>query len=265
MMEKKWHYMQGEQAVGPFSEQQIVSMIESGTISANVLVWHEGGETWRTAKDTFDLKDIMPPPLPGKKFLNFSSVNNGFLQIKQGWITSHPHPWRRYFARLLDILIFGTTAFAALGVLLYSITPDFADRLFTSMEAPSGGALLDIVLTTFFASVLSAVCIGFTGRTIGKWFFGIKVTDPQNRPIGFKKAWKRELMVWARGLGLGIPIVSLFTTYSGYKNLMMHGQTTWDDELNLTVSYKPNSLIQISSGLIGFLILVVMIGILQSL
>ncbi len=263
MADKKWHYMQGEKSVGPFSEPQIVSMIEGGTINANILVWPEGGETWKPAKDVFDLDGLFPPPFPGKKFPSIPRIDNGLLRLKSEWLTSPPHPWRRYFARLLDLMTFGALGFMVLGFMLYAVVLSFADNFFNQIiyEQPA----LDSILSVLISIPISAIVLGFTGTTIGKWFFGIRVTDNEGRPLGFKKAWEREGMVWFRGLGLGIPIVSLFTVYSGYKNLMMEGQTTWDRDLSIKTSYKPNTILQIVMGLVGFLIFCVILGILQSM
>ncbi len=204
MDNKQWHYMRDEQATGPFSEQEIISKIESGEISKNTLDWPEDGEDWNPAKDVFDLHDLFPPPLPGKRIINLGNIKENLLNNE--WHTTPVHPWRRYFARLLDIVVFGTLAFGIIGIVFYAIAPSAADDLFSSLDGP-GGRILDIILTTFVSTFFSAVFIGFIGTSIGKWVFGIKVTDHTGKTIGFKKAWERELKVWFRGLGIGIPLV----------------------------------------------------------
>lgn len=253
MDKKQWHYMKDEQSTGPFSEKEIISKIESSEISKNTLVWPEDGEDWRPAKDVFDLQDLFPPPLPGKKLINLGGIKENLLNNE--WHTTPVHPWRRYFARILDVMVFGTMTFSIIGMVFYVMAPSTADDLFSSLEEP-GGQIFDMILTTFVATFFSAAFIGFIGTSIGKWIFGIKVTDQSGKPIGFKKAWDRELKVWFRGLGMGIPLVVLFTTISAYQKLRKNGATSWDEEMGLKVSYKNNSFLQILMSVIGFIVLI---------
>jgi hypothetical protein len=54
----------GEQ-VGPFTQDQILSMITNGTLSRDDIVWHEGLTQWQPMHAVFSLSHpIAPPPLP---------------------------------------------------------------------------------------------------------------------------------------------------------------------------------------------------------
>lgn len=180
------------------------------------------------------------------------------------WEENSNHPWRRYFARLLDTSINGSLVFFTLGVIGYSFFPDPTKILFNSLEEPAGH-ILDVILTAFFATFLTALFIGFSGSSFGKFFFGIKIKDKNGEKIGYKKAWRRELSVWVHGLALGIPIVSLFTMYSAYRRVAETGKTTWDENGEYNVHYKNNNLKQIILNGVGVLLLVVSVSALKYL
>lgn len=260
MSDSIWHYMQGDKSVGPFSQDQIISMITGGTLSQNTLVWSQGSEKWKPARDTFDLLSELPPPLPGQT----KAISSAPILKRGEWVTTQPHPWRRYFARMLDTSVNGMAVFFCFAVVFGAIAPKASGEFFSIFDSP-GGKLWDMMLTTFAATLLSAALIGFTGSSLGKWLFGVKVTDKQGVPIGYKLAWNRELKVWVRGLALGIPIICLFTLSSAYKHLLKENKTTWDDELGLLVSYKENNAMQMFLNIVGVVVLITVMAALRAM
>jgi uncharacterized RDD family membrane protein YckC len=254
--------MEGEQSDGPFSEEQIHTLVRSSALAKTTLIWSPGSEKWKPIKDVFDLEDELPPPLPS--YVSSDVWQKKAQVFKKAWSENPPHPWRRYFARTLDIAINGTFIFFCFGIVLGVLSPHFAKDFFGIFREP-GGQILDTIITTFVATFLTAAFIGFTGSSIGKWFFGVRVTDKQNTPIGYKLAWRREIAVWAKGLGIGIPIVTLFTLLSAYKHLSKEGKTTWDEKLDLLVVYHDNGPKQIILSIIGFALFVSIVAIIRSL
>ena len=47
------------------------------------------------------------------------------------------------------------------------------------------------------------------GATAGKALLRVKVTNPDGRNLSYPQALSRSFNVWLRGLGIGIPLVSL--------------------------------------------------------
>lgn len=176
----------------------------------------------------------------------------GYLAVHvedRGWVTRPPSPWRRYGARTLDVMVSGATGFMILGFIWYSVAPLSADRFFTTFDAP-GGKLLDFALTVMMAGFLNALMIAFTGYTIGKAVFGIQVLNIDRSLLGFASALKRELLVWAKGLGLGIPLISLFTLIAGYRRLSEKGEASWDEGASV-VLYRPAGSTQTVLNVLG--------------
>lgn len=155
------------------------------------------------------------------------------------WTDTSPHPWRRYAARLTDIMAGGVVFWLMFGVVAYAVMPDAADAFFGSLGGPFG-KLVDLMLTVLISVPICAAFVGATGLSPGKWIFGVRVSRA-GAPIGFAAAFKREAAIWIRGLGCGIPIVSLVTLAHNFKQLKDHGVTSWDETEGYTVTHRPES------------------------
>jgi len=60
--------------------------------------------------------------------------------------------------------------------------------------------------------------------------------------FAFPLALKRSLVVWLRGLGLALPIISLITLIVAYNTLKNDGQTSWDRDFNISVLHRDLSI-----------------------
>lgn len=127
-------------------------------------------------------------------------------------------PWVRYWARMLDLYLFGFT----LGVLAELSGSHFLD-------APGSEQLWSLLMALGWvfteASLLSTL-----GTTPGKALLRIRLVPPTNEqgraPYGV--ALTRSLRVWWRGLGAGLPLVVLFTLLAAHRKLKANGASSWD-------------------------------------
>ena len=71
--EKPWFYEHKGQRVGGVSEEEIVSLVQSGIISRGCVVWKKGMPDWVSVETTelsHHLDDSAPPPLTGEHVSN---------------------------------------------------------------------------------------------------------------------------------------------------------------------------------------------------
>lgn len=190
--------------------------------------------------------------------------NTSSLLYSGTWIDKPAHPWRRFFARMLDLYICGLTTFSIIITLISVISQDVTNQVFQLLEPPLG-SIFDSVLVSFLAIFLTAASIGWTGRSIGKWFFGICVCTSQGNQPGLMLAIRREWKVFVDGFAIGIPLIQLICMRTSYKLLKKNEQTSWDQELNLRVQYRTNDAIQIIKSILGFIILILIIFIISLL
>ena len=171
-----------------------------------------------------------------------------------GWDVS-PTPWRRYGARSIDLLSNGLIGGVLLGAIFYAVAPLTADRFFTNLNP-----LLDMLITAFTGCLITGAIIGFSGTSVGKWIFGIKVTNPNGKPIGVLNGIKRDLGVYVKGLAMGIPFLTLITLIIAYTNLNKDGTTSWDKNGGYVVSHRPNGGKQYLLNTIGIALIVFLMG-----
>jgi uncharacterized RDD family membrane protein YckC len=112
------------------------------------------------------------------------------------------HPWRRYFARLLDMLLMGSLFY--IGLVLFA--PTVGAEI---IQAADKNRVLDMILTGFFAMLLNPFFISLFGSTLGKYLFGIQVRDENTRKLSLLIALKRECLVYMKGLAFCFPIALL--------------------------------------------------------
>lgn len=156
--------------------------------------------------------------------------------------TPDPRPWPRYFARMLDTSILSMLVMIALLFPAVFIAPEAMDRLLAMLDTGIGGSILSNVLGLALAPLPTALLIA-RGQTPGKWLFGIRVRDADGRRLRVGMALKRELMVWVRGVGLGVPVVSLFALVTSHAALTDDGDTPWDKALGCRVEHAPRTVL----------------------
>lgn len=141
-----------------------------------------------------------------------------------GSVLNEVHPWRRYFARAIDIALFsGLLLLFRINIPPIRIAETIDIGFF--LEFPMY-LIVDILMLTYF------------GTTVGKFILGIQLSDRTGSKLTFHQVLKREVMVWFYGYGLNIPIVSLITMLRSVNDLEGKGITKWDEKLGLVVSHK---------------------------
>lgn len=237
-------------------------MASSGTIQKNTLVWcSDDTQGCAPLEQAFAFKKESPStPLntPPSTPLNDTPTEEALTQTTEEFeeqeILSSPSP-DDYFsirghARLLDFFIY----LYLIKIALLALVPIAPKEFFTYVEKPELPLVVSssLAFTFAIAMFLNAALIGYTGTTIGKWFFGIRVVDLTGSPIGYKRALHREFLVWLRGVGLGIfPIIfgsSLYQSHQFEKN----NSTSWDRDLKLSVVYRKPDFRQFFLGLIAY-------------
>lgn len=153
------------------------------------------------------------------------------------------HPWRRYFARGIDSLVNPFFLYLWIGVALAVFLPSTGQAFFTWME--SVNFFVDIIMSLAIATLINVVLLATLGTTLGKFIFGVRIRETDGRALSLKRAFRRELLVWFRGLALGMPVVTLLTQARAYNKLDNDGVTSWDNDMNLVVTHRPQTILQI--------------------
>ncbi len=133
---------------------------------------------------------------------------------------SPPHPWRRYFARAIDLLLYGTVWSA---VLMLGFRVNITGlSLFLNW--------LSNLVPLFMMLFLEPLMLRFWGYTPGKWIFGLRLTDENGRRLGYAAALVRTWKVIWYGLALGIPIWNLVRLLKCRRRCLDEAEQPWDEE-----------------------------------
>ena len=130
-----------------------------------------------------------------------------------------PHPWRRYFARGIDLALVGLPVSFVQYVLLH--------RNYTTVSRWE-----DIVCALIgwgLLLLLEPLLLARFGTTVGKWCMGITVTRPDGERLSYSEALNRTALVWFYGAGLGLPLVELVCSYLSYRRYTRGEELAWEE------------------------------------
>ncbi len=157
-------------------------------------------------------------------------------------------PWVRFLARHIDIYIF--------AIIICGLWMIISPSIFLKSRIMFG------LITIFIWIFVESVFLSSWGTTFGKWLLKIKVRDKEDKKLTFLVALKRSFLVYLKGYGLGMPIISIFTELSAYNKLINNGITTWDEDCQLVVSHQAIGIIRsaVAIILIGIFFLLISLG-----
>ncbi len=144
------------------------------------------------------------------------------------------HPWRRLFARTVDICTAGLVLFMLLIFAFSATMPEQAAGFAKAIENP---IIASVVLYLIWLPA-EALLLSLFGTTPAKWLFGIRVAHPGGNLLSFAAALNRSFLVFVQGVGFGIPFVALFKQLFAYRRLTKTGTTLWDTSTTAVVIHK---------------------------
>lgn len=146
-------------------------------------------------------------------------------------------PWPRFWARIIDLYVFGAVVTALLD---YSNT-----GLLGSPTARQIGSVLALVAWM----LIEARLLNALGTTPGKLLMNVRLRRRDGGPITTRDALLRCLRLWWRGLGAGLPVVSFITAGNAYLQLRQRGEASWDRDGGWVVEHGPIGLLRVLAAI----------------
>lgn len=177
------------------------------------------------------------------------------------------HPWRRFFARTVDLGTSGVAlSFLFVFFLLFLVgegflNPDSAAGFFSFMENPIGAGIIVYLLWI----PVEAAFLSMTGITPAKWVFGIRVLSDTGDKLSYGKSLARAFKVFVQGDGFGISIVLFFTRLFAYRRLTKTGTTLWDASSGSIVTHKKWGVVRAFFSVLSVFIVLFVIGAINSM
>lgn len=132
-----------------------------------------------------------------------------------------PHPWRRYFARALDVCIYG---------LLYCVLVYGGLKIQTPQIGEWQYYIQRSVIVIVLLLALEPLCLHFFGTTFGKCIFGIRITGRKGEKLSYADAFIRTVKMAWYGAGLYLPILYDFRTVFAYDAYVKGKILPWDED-----------------------------------
>jgi uncharacterized RDD family membrane protein YckC len=117
------------------------------------------------------------------------------------------YPWRRFFARSVDLMSSGFLIFLLFSFLIGYLFPQNSEGFIKIINNPIGAGILLYVLWL----PIEALFLSLGGTTPAKWVFGIHVESQSGGKLSYGQAFKRAILVFVQGDGFGIPLIIFIT------------------------------------------------------
>ena len=127
-------------------------------------------------------------------------------------------PWRRYFARSLDLSLYG---------LIWSMVALWGFRANPAGQIPLPWAMLCNYAAWALVFVFEPLLLHFWGTTVGKWIFGLSVRDEDGNKLSISTALYRTWGVFIHGMGGGIPVYDLYRNIQCWRYCEVE-ELSWD-------------------------------------
>lgn len=135
------------------------------------------------------------------------------------------YPWRRYFARMLDMSVYDI-------LLSFFLVAAFNINISARSTLEN---LIDVFITLLIMLFAEPLLLRLFGTTPGKAIFGIRVTGPDGMRLSYARGLKRTWGVIGAGMGYNIPIYNL-VKLSGSHRLCSEMKTQpWDENISSTI------------------------------
>lgn len=224
----EWYYAEEGQQIGPVKGSEFQLLVESGKITTDTMVWHEGMEDWKPYGQAISIASGVAPagvqPAPtaaqsaccecGRVFNQNDMIRHGdswvcaackpvFLQrIKEGavlpGVMKYGGFWIRFGAKFIDGLILQAVNFG-MGLL--------GSMIGSAFESP-GAALATqgvvMLLSILTAATYTTLLVGRYGATLGKMACGLRVVMPDGSKVSYGRALGRYFAEMLSGLTFSI-------------------------------------------------------------
>jgi len=214
-MQEEWWYSSGDARKGPVSLDTLRQLLLECKVAESTLVWREGLANWAPLSELPELQQVVravPPDLPKP------TAREHLIALPLAG------PWRRFFARLVDLWVIALPTSFAAAFALSRFSPAFSLWIQRpGSEYAFGWLLLPLVL------LVEVGIVALFGTTFGKALLGVAVTTVGAQRPTAAQYLQRQLGVYWFGLGTGFPLVSLFTMARQHGRLKAGRHARYDE------------------------------------
>jgi len=229
-----WYYAQGEERVGPLTDEAFQQLVHQGTISSETLVWREGMQDWAPygtvqiqtpAGGAPQPQNIQVAPLTicsscGRTFPSDEVIEYQgsyicaeckpifFQQLKEGALVGGEMDFAGFWIRVGAYLIDYIILFIPSTMISFALQFLSAAAFDSDSTNPLAGLLVALLYLISMAipAAYETYFVGKSGQTPGKMVCGIKIIRSDGSSISYLRAFGRY---WAKVLSFMICFVGV--------------------------------------------------------
>lgn len=132
-----------------------------------------------------------------------------------------PNPWRRYFARTIDIQIYSIF----IRIIFY-----FAFEINLKVVGISVWAVT--ILSCVLMLLIEPLLLRYLGTTPGKFILGLRLRNKKGKKLSYFDGFIRTWMILKMGYGFSIPFYNLYRLYVSHKACSNNEVMDWDQDVS---------------------------------
>ena len=158
-------------------------------------------------------------------------------------------PWRRFFARSLDMYLYTTIIRVFLSVLGFNI-----------LNMGNGGSFFIEIFSVILMIAIEPLLISKFGTTIGKAVLGICIVGLDDKKLSYEKAFNRTIKVFWKGMGCQLPFYEFYRLWKSFQTLVNENKNLdWEENSYVVLRdkklWRPLAYIGIGLMSLGIVIL----------
>lgn len=134
-------------------------------------------------------------------------------------------PWRRFFARVLDLTAYETAFCFVFGLLSGTPVQDV-------IGIGSTIAAMALML------VIEPLLLRRFGTTLGKYCFGLSIEPAEGGRLSYRDAFERTAGALYVGMFFQVPLLRCYTLWKSYKRCVNHESQPWEEEHPVNYSFR---------------------------
>lgn len=214
-----WYLPVDEKHWQAYDAAAVEKMLRFGAITLKTPVWRTGMDEAAPLGEIDELLEGMT-----------GDYRLGMVEVAA---STYAGPWRRCLARAIDLALVLTPGFLLLAWYSEMFEGRSGNRLGSAIGVASFGL-------TLLALLVEVPLLAATGTTVGKWLVGLSLRKQNGRRISARGLLRRNLKLWAYGLGTGIPFWGLVSLVFSYGRVSKGRLTRWDETTLHRVRLGPN-------------------------
>ncbi len=143
------------------------------------------------------------------------------LQQQESASNIVPNPWRRYFARGLDMSLYSLIVTI---ILLYVLR--------ISTDGKIIARYVEFFISSGLMILIEPLLLSKVGTTPGKWMFGLILRDKNRNKITYVKGLQRTFSIIKEGYGFNIPIYNIYKQFTSYETCSGKNELSWDKDFS---------------------------------